>query len=198
MHASGADRMVPDIFESAGTLTQTSAIAHRVLLVEDDPEIASTVKAGLTACGFEVVVARDGGQAHSSFTMHRPDFVLLDLMLPGASGFELCDWMKQSDETVPVMILSVIDLPDARRLAERVGADGYMIKPCPAEVLAARIREIAEIVWQRSHGLRPKASERVRFNCRCGKRFKVSSSHRGKSLTCPECGEPLIVPRHDP
>ena len=189
---------MPDTYEPIGATSHSPAIAHRILLVEDDPQIAGTVKSSLESRGFEVVVAKDGGQAHSNFTMHRPDCVLLDLMLPGASGFEICDWMKQSDETVPVMILSVIDLPDARRLAERVGADGYLIKPCPTDVLIEQIRETAETVWQRSHGIRQKASERVRFSCRCGKRFKVSSSHRGKSLTCPECGEPLIVPRHDP
>lgn len=189
--------MLPDTYDAAATLAARPAIAHRILLVEDDPRMAGTMKADLEAAGFQVVVAKDGGQAHSNFTMHRPDFVLLDVMLPGASGFEICDWMKQSDETVPVIFLSVIDLPDARRLAERVGADGYLIKPCPADLLVQQIRETAETVWQRTHGIRTKVSERVRFSCRCGKRFKVSASHRGKSLTCPECGEPLIVPRHD-
>jgi DNA-binding response OmpR family regulator len=189
--------MPPDTYDVLSAATQRPAIAHRVLLVEDQPEAAAALKKSLESAGFEVVVAKDGGQAHSSFTMHRPDFVLLDVILPGASGFEICDWMKQSDSTVPVTILSVIDLPDARRLAERVGADGYLIKPCDTEFLVQHIRETAEAVWQRSHGMRPKISERVRFTCRCGKRFKVSASHRGKSLTCPECGEPLIVPRHE-
>ena len=173
------------------------AVTHHVLLVEDDSQQAAVLKGALEEKGYGVTVARDGGQAHSSFVMRKPDFVVLDLILPGASGFEVCQHMKQTDETVPVMVLSEIDMPDARRLAERVGADGYLTKPCNPETVIQKIRDIAELVWQKHHGVAPvlEKSERVRFTCACGKRFKVSAAHKGKSLSCPSCGEPLIVPR---
>ena len=178
-------------------LTSTRAIAHQILLVEDDEDTATFIKELLEKFRYRVTVAKDGGQAHSTFVMHKPDFVILDLILPGESGFEICERMKQSDESVPVLILSAIEMDDSRNLAERVGADGYLAKPFDPNELLACIETIAERVWTRAHSLEPKSEGRVRFQCRCGKKFKVSESHRGKSLTCPECGEPVVVPMHD-
>jgi two-component system phosphate regulon response regulator OmpR len=129
--------------------------------------------------------------------MRKPDFVIVDLILPGESGFEVCERMKQSDKTVPVLVLSAIDMEDSRELAARVGADEYLTKPCPPQQLLEAISKVAEKVWARTHGAASSDEGRVRFNCRCGKRFKVSSAHRGKTLTCPDCGEPVQVPRHD-
>jgi DNA-binding response OmpR family regulator len=186
--------MSPDELHPMST---AGTVAHHILLVEDDADAAASLKEALQQKGFRVAVVKDGGQAQSTFVMRRPDFVILDLILPGESGFEICERMKQTDSTVPVLVLSVIDLPDARSLADRVGADGYLTKPCDPDVLVETIKSISEKVWQKTHTDRPKEEKRIRFTCRCGKRFKVSPMHRGKTLTCPECGEPLVVPRHD-
>lgn len=172
-------------------------VAHAILLVEDDPGTAAELKDLLERHQYQVRVAKDGGQAQSLFVMRKPDFVILDLILPGESGFEICERMKQIDKHTPVLVLSAIDMPDARRLAERVGADGYLTKPADPDLLVQKIDEVARIVWERTHAAQPRDEKRVRFNCGCGKRFKVSAAHRGRTLTCPECGEPLIVPRHD-
>jgi DNA-binding response OmpR family regulator len=180
-----------------GNLTSGGALARQILLVEDDPDTAAFVKEFLERHGHRVVIAKDGGQAHSAFVMHKPDFVILDLILPGESGFEICERMKQAEEGTPILILSAIDMPDARNLARRVGADGYLTKPFDPDELLDNIAAIAELVWERMHLKNPAGSgERIRFHCRCGKKFKVSVTHKGKTLTCPECGEPLIVPAH--
>lgn len=179
-----------------GELTSGRAIAHRILLVDDEADTAAFIRELLERHGYRVVVAKDGGQAHSAFAMHKPDFVILDLILPGESGFEICERMKQAEANVPVLILSAIDMDDARDLARRVGADGYLTKPFDPNDLLDQIVTLAESCWERSHLQRAKKVERIRFNCRCGKRFKVSATHKGKSLTCPECGEPLVVPTH--
>lgn len=176
-------------------LQAAATLAHQILLVEDETESAAFLKTLLEKHGFAVTVAKDGGQAHASFSMRKPDFVILDLILPGESGFEICERIKQTEESVPVLVLTAIDMPDARDLAVRVGADGYMTKPYDPDELLESIREIAETVWQRTHTAQPKETGRIRFSCRCGKKFKVSPSHRGKSLTCPRCGEPVTVPR---
>lgn len=176
---------------SAGTL------AHHILLVEDDPAAADSLKAFLETNGFRVQIAKDGGQAHSAFRMRRPDFVILDLILPGENGFEVLDRLRHSDETVPFLVLSGISLDDSRALTERIGADGYLTKPASPEILLEEIRRIAQQVWERTHGGGHKEEKRIRFNCRCGKKFKVSPVHRGRTLTCPDCGEPLIVPRYE-
>lgn len=173
------------------------ALAHHILLVEDDPASADSLKALLEEHGYRVQVAKDGGQAHSAFRMRRPDFVITDLILPGENGFELIDRMKRSDESVPVLVLSAISLEDSRLLSERLGADGYLTKPAAPESLLAEIKEIAQRVWERTHLGGQKEEKRIRFNCRCGKKFKVSPVHRGRTLTCPDCGEPLIVPRYE-
>jgi DNA-binding response OmpR family regulator len=171
-------------------------VVHQILVVEDEPETAQFLKTLLERHGYEVTLAKDGGQAQSAFVMRKPDFVILDLILPGQSGFEICERFKQSEKGVPVLILSAIELDDARDLAHRVGCDAYLTKPFEPPVLLERIRDVADQVWLQTHSDQATDSQ-VRFHCRCGKKFKVSQSHRGKSLTCPKCGEIVVVPRHD-
>ncbi len=179
-----------------GSLGDIEIPINLVLVIDDEPDCAGFVKNVLEQQHISVRIAKDGGQAQATFSMHKPDFVILDLMLPGESGYEICERIKNADESVPVLVLSAIDMDDSRELALRVGADGYLLKPVSPEELMLKVRELAETVWERTHlGTRKHAGERIRFHCGCGKKFKVSSSHRGKSLTCPQCGEPLIVPK---
>ena len=174
----------------------TEAVVHQILVVEDDPDTAAFLKELLEQHGYVVTVARDGGQAHSKFVMRKPDFVILDLILPGESGFEICERFKQSEKGVPVLILTGIDLDDSRSLATRVGCDAYLTKPFDPKELLALIADVADQVWARSHAAAPVNETNVRFLCKhCKKKFKVSAAHRGKSLTCPECGEIVVVPR---
>ena len=178
---------------------QAQAVVNRILLVEDEADTADFVKTLLESNRYQVLLAKDGGQAHSTFVMRKPDFVILDLILPGESGFEICERFKLSDPTIPVLIVSAIELDDSVDLARRVGADGYLTKPFDPPELINTIRRTAETVWNRSRAARIKkedVNEPVRFNCRCGKRLKVSPSHRGKTMTCPNCGESVMVPRH--
>lgn len=173
--------------------------AHHILIVEDDRDQADALKAFLESCGHKVTLAKDGGQAHSAFVMRKPDFVILDLILPGESGFEICEHMKQTNDSIPVMVLTAIDMDDSRELAERIGADGYMTKPYDPRALRDNVLAIAERVWQRSHGLAPAQDEgMVRFHCsECGAKIKVKSIHRGRHMTCPKCLVSVTVPRHD-
>ena len=174
------------------------SVVSRILLVEDDETERRELKDGLVAAGFEVETAKDGGQAHAAFSMHKPDFVLLDLILPNESGFEVCERMKQEDEAVPVLIYTAIKLDDSRNLAERMGADGYLVKPTPVEDLVEEIRRVAEQVWRSSH-LTDEAKptgERIRFTCpSCKVTMKVRAAHRGRQLSCPKCGHRSQVPR---
>ncbi|GIX04830.1 MAG: hypothetical protein KatS3mg114_0699 [Planctomycetaceae bacterium] len=183
--------------ERWSSLGQVEIPINLVLVVEDEADSAQFLKSALESEQIKVRIARDGGQAHASFQMHKPDFVILDVILPGESGFEICERLKKLDETVPVLFLTAIDMDDARDLAQRVGADGYLVKPVTASQLLETVHEVAEQVWRRFHLGEESGGEheRIRFTCTCGKRFKVSAVHRGKSLTCPQCGEPLIVPK---
>src|SRR5271170_3383901 len=110
----GVDGMILD---EAGRLTPLATIANFILVVEDDEDEAAFLKELLEKHKYRVTVARDGGQAQATFVMRKPDFVILDLILPGESGFEVCQRLKQANATVPVMILSAIDMPESRSLA---------------------------------------------------------------------------------
>jgi DNA-binding response OmpR family regulator len=181
--------------ERWASLASVEVPINMVLVVEDDADSAELLKTILERQGFKVRLAKDGGQAQATFVMQKPDFVILDLILPGESGFEICERLKHTDDTIPVLICTAIDLPESRELAQKVGADGYVTKPYQPNDLIAKMREIANLVWEKSHLDHDPDSMRVRFVCSCGKKFKVSSTHRGKNLTCPQCGEPVAVPR---
>lgn len=184
-------------------LKHVSAIqadVHHILVVDDDADQRESLKSLLEAKGHRVTTAKDGGQAHSAFRMRQPDFVLLDLILPGESGFEVCEHMKQLNDRIPVLILTAIDMDDSRALAERIGADGYMTKPYDPEQLLSLMYSIAERNWQRTHQLAPRPADdgKVRFHCSsCGTKIKVKAVHRGRHMTCPKCTTSVMVPRHD-
>ena len=151
-------------------LTSIEAIVTRVLIVEDDPDEIEFLKAFLERHKMYIDVARDAGQARAAFHMHPPDFVLCDGMLPGGvTGFELCERLKQENMNIPVMMLTAIDMDDARDLAKRVGVDDYMTKPFDPEELLTRMRNVAEAVWKRKH-----------MGDSGGDDAKIS-------FTCPEC-----------
>lgn len=181
------------------TLDEVQVPLRLILVVDDDPVDAAAIKHVFEAQQATVRIAKDGGQAQSSFVMHKPDLVILDLILPGESGFEIAERMKHTDDTVPLLALTAITLDDSRDLARRVGFDGYVNKPIDPETLWGNAREVVQQVWRRVHlQEEPTVSaetDRIRFNCICGKKFKVSATHRGKNMTCPQCGEPLTVPR---
>jgi two-component system OmpR family response regulator len=184
------------ITEDATSTTVPAVNVHQVLIVEDEAETSEFVSLLLKKNGYDVITARNGGQAHSAFTLKKPDFVITDVMLPGETGFEICERFKQLDERVPVLILSAITLSDAKSLAVRVGADGYLTKPVEAHVLIDTIRRIADRNWIKHHTEEPaeKKRESVRFACQCGKRLKYRQAHRGKRHACPKCGRGYLVP----
>ena len=174
-------------------------VANQILLVEDEVETAAFIKELLEQRGYRVDVARDAGQAQSQFAVRKPDFIILDLILPGQSGFELCDRFKRIEKSVPILILSIIDMEDSRKLARKVGADGYLTKPVDSDELIETISRISQAVWDknRSDVSADDDEKRIRFSCTCGKRFRVRLIHCGKSLTRPECGKPVLVPRYN-
>lgn len=172
-----------------------SAVVRQILLVEDEPEWAEQIRTLLERAGFEVRVAPDGGLAQSMFVARRPDVVLLDLILPGESGFEILRHLKHVDASVPVVIVSAIRLGDALRLAERLGADAYVVKPFEPDELLRAIRTVGDRHWRQTLSMHASRSDRIHFACRCGKRFRVSRTHAGRTLPCPQCGEAVTVPR---
>jgi diguanylate cyclase (GGDEF)-like protein len=113
----------------------------RVLLVEDDPLQAEATKKLLTKAGYDVLWASDGINAIKTIKMHMPDLILLDVMLPGLDGHEVCRWVKLEDSTkgIPVIMLTAKKDISDKVAGLKGGADDYLPKPYNELELNARI-----------------------------------------------------------
>jgi DNA-binding response OmpR family regulator len=111
---------------------------RRVLVVEDERTIAASVAARLGAEGFTVDLAHDGPGAVASAAANRPDLVVLDVMLPGFDGLEVCRRI-QSERAVPVLMLTARDDETDLLVGLAVGADDYLTKPFSMRELVARV-----------------------------------------------------------
>ncbi|NWJ95074.1 MAG: response regulator transcription factor [Chloroflexi bacterium] len=111
----------------------------RILAVDDDPEILDLLSRGLQFEGYEVETALNGEEALISFRQSAPDLVLLDLMMPGIDGLEVCREMRKLRDT-PVLILTAKDAVSDKIAGLDSGADDYVVKPFVFDELLARIR----------------------------------------------------------
>lgn len=109
-----------------------------ILVVDDEESIVEFIKMGLEAEGYIVHVAFDGDAAISMAIELNPDIIILDIMLPGKNGYEVCSEIKKYIET-PVIMLTAKDDIDAKVRGLNIGADDYMIKPFSFRELLARI-----------------------------------------------------------
>jgi two-component system OmpR family response regulator len=114
----------------------------RVLLVEDEARLARALQRGLTADGFTVDVAGDGVTGLARASEGRYDAVLLDVMLPGLSGYEVVKRLRAADVWTPVMMVSAKDGPYDQADGLDYGADDYLVKPFEYVVLLARLRAL--------------------------------------------------------
>ena len=118
------------------------AMSEQTILVVDDEEaIAEAVRARLESEGYQVVVAYDGPQAIQLHAEHRPDLVVLDLMLPGMDGLEVCQAIQRNGWT-PVLMLTARTEEADKVAGFAVGADDYLTKPFSLRELAARVKAI--------------------------------------------------------
>lgn len=110
----------------------------KILVVDDEPNILQFLELGLQNEGFEVQTAQDGMTAINMMKQFGPHVVILDVMMPGMDGFEVCRMLKKT-ENVAVIMLTAKDEVDDRVKGLTLGADDYMIKPFSFEELLARI-----------------------------------------------------------
>ena len=114
----------------------------RVLVVEDDVKFAALLRRGLEREGYTVDVASDGDEAIWAGTEFSYDAVVLDVMLPGSDGFEVCRALRAADRWMPVLLLTARDAVDDRVQGLDAGADDYLTKPFAFAELHARLRAL--------------------------------------------------------
>ena len=116
----------------------------RILLAEDEESIVASLEFLMRHAGFETLIARDGEAAIASLGEFRPHLVLLDIMLPGRSGFEVCRAIRGDPRMVGTRVLMLTargGVHDAERGMD-AGADDYMTKPFATKDLVARVRQL--------------------------------------------------------
>jgi DNA-binding response OmpR family regulator len=114
-------------------------LADKVLVVEDEPTLLETLEYGLKRQGYEVHTATDGPSALQAARSVRPDLLLLDVMLPGLDGLEVCRILRQ-ELTAPIVMLTARDDEIDKVVGLEVGADDYITKPFSMRELYARIK----------------------------------------------------------
>ncbi len=128
----------------------------RILAVDDDPKILSLMRRGLAFAGYNVDLAADGEQALAIARERQPDLVVLDVMLPGLDGLEVCRRLRAGEPGLPVLMLTAKDRVPDRVAGLDAGADDYLIKPFAFDELLARIRALLRRV-------RPSESDNLGF-----------------------------------
>lgn len=117
------------------------AVRQKILIVDDDTNIAELISLYLTKECFETRMVEDGEEALRAFEEFQPNLILLDLMLPGIDGYEVCRTVRKTSQ-VPIIMLSAKGEIFDKVLGLELGADDYMIKPFDSKELVARVKAV--------------------------------------------------------
>jgi two-component system alkaline phosphatase synthesis response regulator PhoP len=121
-------------------------VAERILVVEDDPAALRLVSYTLESAGYQVITAVNGVEALRKAQQDAPDLVVLDVMLPGIDGFEVCHQLRSnpaaSPGRPPILMLSAKSQEADRAMGEKMGADIYLPKPATPEQITAAVRSL--------------------------------------------------------
>jgi len=113
----------------------------RVLTIDDDNAITELLEMLLRTHGYEVLTANNGDEGVKSIRENKPDIVLLDLMMPGTDGWQVCRQVRLFSN-VPILILSALDDPSMIASALDAGADDYLVKPISSNILVAHVNRL--------------------------------------------------------
>ena len=113
----------------------------KILIIEDDPSIGKLLRRALILEGYETDLSDDGYKGLDAFSKEEPDLVILDLMLPGIDGIEVCRRIRETS-TLPILMLTARDMVEDRVVGLDTGADDYVTKPFDPDELLARVRAL--------------------------------------------------------
>jgi two-component system, OmpR family, response regulator len=126
---------------NSGTALRRAATA-RVLVVDDEENIRFLLESALRHFGFDVTTASDGREALAAVTNHKPDLIVLDVMMPELDGFEVCRRLRADRVNTPILFLTARDAVEAKVTGFGLGGDDYVTKPFSLEEVVARVRAI--------------------------------------------------------
>ena len=138
-------------------------MARKILLIEDDRDIANLVELHLKDLGFGVKVALDGEVGLHEGLTHQYDLVILDLMLPKIEGLEICRRLRASPSYIPILMLTARTTELDRVLGLEVGADDYLTKPFSIRELLARVKALLRRMKATGHLPSSKSSKKICF-----------------------------------
>lgn len=130
---------------------------ERILVVEDEPSISTLLKFNLEKAGYSVITAFDGKAGLDMAATESPDLILLDLMLPGMDGMEVCKTLRMNKINIPILMLTAKDDELDKILGLEFGADDYLTKPFSPREVVARIKAIL----RRSKQSMPTSAEKL-------------------------------------
>jgi DNA-binding response OmpR family regulator len=119
----------------------------RILVVEDDPAILLALRENLSYEGYTVMEARRGDEALSRLAAFKPDLLILDIMLPGINGLEVCRRIRKIDRRLPILMVTARGEETDKVSGLDVGADDYLTKPFSLPELLARVRALLRRAW---------------------------------------------------
>ena len=119
-------------------------MAKTVLVIDDEPELVKLIDYNLTKAGYLVLTAADGESGLATARRHAPDAIVLDVMMPGVDGFEVCKRLRQEPQTagIPILMLTAKAEEADRVLGLELGADDYLTKPFGVRELQARVKAL--------------------------------------------------------
>ncbi|HGJ64773.1 TPA: response regulator [bacterium] len=118
-------------------------MAKKILIIDDEPDVIETLEFMLKARGFEIISASDGLSGLSRAKTDNPDLILLDIMMPGMDGYEVCSKLKRETATknIPIIMLTAKGESDAVLSAHKSGANDYIVKPYNLPTLLAKLNK---------------------------------------------------------
>jgi len=118
---------------------------EKILYADDDPDTQEIIKDILSKEGYEVIIAKDGNEALNLTKINKPDLVVLDYLMPGLNGVEVCKALKADNETKCIPVIMITAYPEEKERALQAGALDFITKPIAKTELLLRIRSVLKV-----------------------------------------------------
>jgi DNA-binding response OmpR family regulator len=119
-------------------------MAKKILIIDDEPNLVVLLEARLKTQGYEILTAYDGQSGLEMAKKHKPDLIILDLMLPKIDGHKVCGLLKNDTRyaKIPIILFTARAQDSDRQMAKELGADAYITKPFESKVLLSKVEEL--------------------------------------------------------